>query len=338
MPSLYILKAVCAFLIVFIHLPGLWYEAVVLQPLLRVGVPVFLMISGYFIASKNNKIDITRVSRQLKKVVLLNISVYAVYIVFQIIRNIVLGLPTVNPKWLNINFILRMIFVGDNIDSILWYMTAYIEALVVLWILLRLFSYNTVRRTLSIIFPVLLLLAIIYNRYSFLIGYKYDIAISRNVLTVALPCMYMGILVRNYQKVIKSMKRIKIILAACIILAYVEYAILHIYDINGSGADFNIMTFPLAFMVFLYCVLRPHADFVPKRLRMMLINIGKNNSADIYLYHSLIWLILAFIIFISQNNFMKLMANAEVVTLIVLIFSSIKNSIKRSIWISAKSR
>lgn len=336
MPSLYILKSVCAFLIVFIHLPGFGYEAIVLQPLLRVGVPAFLMISGYFLVSGNNQLDISKVSRQLRKVVTLTILVYIVYIMFHIFRNIILGRPAINPDWLNIDFILRMLFVGDNIDSILWYMTAYIEALLIMWILLRLFSENKVRIILAIVFPILLISAIILNRYSFLFGRTFDIAISRNALTVALPCIYLGILVRTYQERIKQTNQINILLITCLVLAYVEYALLHIYDINGSGADFNIMTFPLAFMVFLYCVLRPQGEFIPKYIRNLLVKTGKNNSADIYLYHSLTWLILALIIYISNNNLIRFMANAEMVILIVLLFSSLKNSIKRKIWILAK--
>ncbi len=66
MPSLYILKAICSFLIVFIHLPGIAFEATILQPLMRIGVPVFFMISGYFLIS-DKSISIIKVTRQLKK-------------------------------------------------------------------------------------------------------------------------------------------------------------------------------------------------------------------------------------------------------------------------------
>lgn len=46
--SLYVLKAICAFLVVVCHIPFDWAMPF-LEPLRRIAVPVFFMITGYFL-------------------------------------------------------------------------------------------------------------------------------------------------------------------------------------------------------------------------------------------------------------------------------------------------
>ena len=51
--SLYVLKAICAFLVVIIHFPmkyGYYF-----YPIVRIAVPCFFMISGYFLYSDNRE-------------------------------------------------------------------------------------------------------------------------------------------------------------------------------------------------------------------------------------------------------------------------------------------
>ena len=52
--SLYLLKCICAFFVVGIHFP--FYGKGLLLPLIVVAVPVFFIISGYFVCpSMDNK-------------------------------------------------------------------------------------------------------------------------------------------------------------------------------------------------------------------------------------------------------------------------------------------
>lgn len=261
---------------------------------------------------------------------------YISFFIFHIIRNIVLGHTAISPHWISFDWILRLVIFGDNVDSVLWYLTAYIEALVILLFLFAVVKSEKYRTIILFSSLALLIFAVAFNRYSIVFGCEFDIVVSRNALTVALPCICIGILTRLYENSLKRATTLGAIVMLCIFLAYAEYAILHIYDVNGSGADFNIMTFPLAFAVFLYCIVNQSAGKIPLRIRKHLVNIGKNNSADIYLYHSLVWLIIALLIYVSNNNIIRLFANAEVVFLIVMLFSYFKNSAKRMLWISTK--
>nr|WP_302830143.1 acyltransferase family protein [uncultured Bacteroides sp.] len=54
--SIYVLKAICALLVVGIHVPSMLTNP--LSPITRMAVPCFFMISGYFIVSnKENWLD-----------------------------------------------------------------------------------------------------------------------------------------------------------------------------------------------------------------------------------------------------------------------------------------
>lgn len=98
--SLYILKAVCAIFVVFIHVPGISFEGMALQPLLRIAVPCFLMISGYYIVGDASCIDTERVKRQMRKILRLFIVGNITFVLFLFAKNIILHLPIIPDEWL----------------------------------------------------------------------------------------------------------------------------------------------------------------------------------------------------------------------------------------------
>lgn len=337
MPSIYILKAICSFLIVFIHLPGIAFEATILQPLMRIGVPVFLMISGYFLISDKN-ISEAKVVKQLKKITVLTITTNGFYIALHLIRNVVLNYPTINPQWTSIGFWIRTILIGDNIDSILWYLNAYIEALLIIWCMLKLFTPEKVNRILFFMTPILLITSVLLNRYSFLIDNTFDIAVSRNAISIAIPCITLGAIANVYKDLFSKISNMTIIITVISAIAYLEYALLYIFDLNGSGADFNILTFPLAFSIFIYCILNPNLSIQPRQLHNRLIYIGKNYSSKIYLYHSLTWGIIVILGSTYDSYIIRLIMNAESIIAIILAISFLKHKLKKQRWILVKSR
>lgn len=64
---IYILKGICAILVVLIHtdffLKPLW------TPIYRTSVPIFYMISGYYLLNKEYSINQETIKRQLKKII-----------------------------------------------------------------------------------------------------------------------------------------------------------------------------------------------------------------------------------------------------------------------------
>lgn len=333
--SLYILKCVCAILVVFIHLPGLSCEAMVLQPLMRIGVPSFLMISGYFLFS-NGKLDSLSIRKQIKKLIKLMLVVYSVYLSFFFINRACMGMPLIPDHWSNFRFWIRLLFVGDGIDSILWYLTSYLEALAILYLLSKLSSDRRMGKLLFISAPVFLCIAVLFNRYSFVISCNeaFDIALSRNAITVALPCLVLGGGIKHIQDIVS--KRFSVcIMLTYVILAYFEYGLLHHYGAKGSGADFNLMTFPCTASVFLFCLKYPETPFIPAIVKQTMISIGKYHSGNIYLYHSLMYHLVLLMVFYGVP--IVWMQNAECVITLVVIFSICQTYLINKTWIHPKS-
>lgn len=333
--SLYILKCVCAILVVFIHLPGLSCEAMVLQPLMRIGVPSFLMISGYFLFS-NGKLDSQSIRKQIKKLIKLMLVVYGVYLSFSFINRICMGMPLIPEHWRNFGFWIRLLFVGDGIDSILWYLTSYLEALAILYLLSKSSSERRIEKLLFISAPILLCIAVLFNRYSFVIGCndEFDIALSRNAITVALPCLALGGGIKHIQDIVSKRFSVCIMLAS-VILSYFEYGLLHHYGAKGSGADFNLITFPCTASVFLFCLKCSEIPFIPPIVKKVMISIGKYHSGNIYLYHSLTYHLVLLMVFYGVP--IVWMQNAECVITLVIIFSICQTFLIDKIWIYPKS-
>ena len=107
-----------------------------------------------------------------------------------------------------------------------------------------------------------------------------------------------------------------------IVVAYIESFILGFLDINGSGADFNLTTYPLAILLFIFCVKNPNLDS-RSRYSEILNLIGRKYSLDIYLYHALIYALL--LTFCSQLPFRSFFLNAECVILSCMLLSTILN-------------
>lgn len=76
--GLQIIKLICAFLVVQSHIRFGAHE--ILLPICRVGVPIFLMISGYFLLDGEGYISMNKISKSFFKILKIYIFSQAVYI------------------------------------------------------------------------------------------------------------------------------------------------------------------------------------------------------------------------------------------------------------------
>ena len=106
-------------------------------PFLRIAVPCFFMISGYYLVS-NNDLDRDKVIIQLKKVVHLVLFYNGLFLLWKMFSNYLLLLPIVDEKWGLMEFWLEWLLKGDNICYPFWYLTAYFQVLIILWIVSKL--------------------------------------------------------------------------------------------------------------------------------------------------------------------------------------------------------
>lgn len=247
--AFYILKAFCACWVVFLHLPGISKESLLFLPFLRIAVPCFFMISGYYLVS-NNDLDRDKVIIQLKKVVHLVLFYNGLFLLWKMFSNYLLLLPIVDEKWGLMEFWLEWLLKGDNICYPFWYLTAYFQVLIILWIVSKL----KILRYIYILIPILFVLSVLLNRYSFILTDQVlDTEISRSVLFCAFPSVLMGIYIKIQVK-INILRNVSCVFLLISAFAYIELLLLSHYDVNGSGADYNMMTYPLAIASILLCI------------------------------------------------------------------------------------
>ncbi len=180
--SIDILKAICAFEVVFEHISFIKFG--IINP--RCAVPCFLMISGYLIYSlekerRNEKI--VKAIKRIWRISLWSTMVYALYIGFFRLSNgeALITLQEV-AKWLFFN----VTVFGFH----LWYLFAYLYVLVLVYFLnkkgwLSLLKWAT---------PILLVYLLLFGAYStFIMGKDFPFYLTRNFLAQGVPFFTIGV-------------------------------------------------------------------------------------------------------------------------------------------------
>ena len=181
--SIDVLKLICAFLIVCIHIPpeiGGGYSVA----LCRIGVPIFLMISGYFYRKE-------KAIGQIKKIGTLFIEANLLYVAWSLLYGPVSG----NYPAVGIKAVLKFIFLNVSpFGGHLWYLGAILYVLIVVYVV----DKTGVRRTLYYLTPLLLLTDLVLGKYSLLIfGREFPYILVRNWLFTGIPFFALGMLMRE---------------------------------------------------------------------------------------------------------------------------------------------
>jgi len=277
LPGLYILKLLAALMVIQIHI-GTPLRFMVL-PLCRIAVPAFFMISGYFLPDNHGDITRNRVGRSLSKILKITLLANAVYIGYQML-GCVLHPGMFACRFLNIKFWLQLFLVGNVASIHLWYLTAFLETYIVLWIMAGTKRF----RLLYLFIPIGIALNLILGKYGFMFFESgFPTAVSRNFLTVGLPCVLTGILLRRHEHLVPNRHVVTVAMCVLAIALYTEYYLLLQTNARFSG-DIVAFTLPLSVTVFLFFL----------RLNRMsgvfdvLSRWGRNYSTDIYLWHIMV--------------------------------------------------
>ena len=281
--SLYILKAVMAFSVVFLHVPSIAHVDYVIKPFSRIAVASFLIITGYFLYRENG-VDAGKLRKRIVNILKLIFVSNAVYFLFNIFVSYLLHKEHLLPTGINAPmFWLKRFFLGWNFSGHLWYLTGTFWALILIHILQR---FGLIEKAFYII-PVLIVAGLLLNRYSILVGAYFPVEWSRNAIVFCLPYILLGIFIKKNESRFES-GRISLFVLVFTALAYLEFFILLLSGHSCGHPDFFIMGFPLAVSLFLLCLRYPDARHVPSGLRNVLAKIGRNHSKNIYLYHLLV--------------------------------------------------
>lgn len=269
--SIDVLRVLCAFLIVCIHIPfniigGGYYVA-----LTRIGVPIFLMISGYYY--KNDK-----AKRQIKKTAILFIEANLLYCAWRIFYGLISG----SFPALNFESLIKFVLLNESpFSGHLWYLGAILYTLVVVY----LFDKAGVKKLLYWMAPVLIIGDLVLGKYSLLVfGKEYSYLLVRNWLFTGIPFFSIGMLMREKKVRIGSWG-----IPVFIFATLLERFLLVNNNVNAVRDQYISTTF-LAISVFSFAL--EYKGEVNDKLA----KIGCDYSNWIYIIHPLFITLFSFII------------------------------------------
>lgn len=283
-----ILKAICAFYIVCIHVPFPGIVGEYLTPLTRIAVPIFFMITGYFYADMVKK---RGVIRQIKKIIKLVIEANIIYLVWKCFYSAVIHNIDYFKNAFILKNILKFILLNESpFSGHLWYLSAILYVLIIVLIANKL----NCNKLLYWFTPILLLCDLILGKYSIVIwGREFPYILVRNFLFVGIPCFCIGHLVSNGfgKKIGKSMSGWMILLFS--LTSLLEHFILISVDMNATRDHYISTTF-LAVSVFIFTLKcnnlqgkepKVHKIIGGQSVTDILAIIGRKYSTGLYILH-----------------------------------------------------
>lgn len=263
-------KALFAFFVVILHSPGFMGKEF-LYPITRMAVPFFFIVSGYF--CYNNSIE--KLSNRIKRIfILLVLSelLFGILAIFVNRNNLTEYLTGI----FNVKFILRVLILNEQFFYVhLWYLQAYLYALVILWVL----KFFKIEYTKKYIFVAVVILIYCLTMAEFLYNDgNFNPCMYRNWL-LGLAFILIGMSIHNFQSVVVRYRKIYIILSlVSIIVSYSEALLLNNFKqelyIGIVCAVITIFCFGISYPEFL------KNSFVEK--------IGCKYSLYIYIIHPIV--------------------------------------------------
>ena len=276
-----VLKAICAFLVVCIHVPFPGKIGAYFTTLTRVAVPIFFMITGYFYSDIESK-------KQIRKICFLGVQANIIFFIWNITLNLL--------KRYNLVAYVQSVFTRKNILKFLllnesplaghlWYLGAIFYVLVIVWLVNKL----NCRKLLCYMTPVLLIADLLFGKYSLLVFHReFPYILVRNFFCVGIPYFCIGDFVRQKQSSEKWNKRVFLILIVVFaITSLVERFVLVNAGLN-TIRDHYISTTFLAISLFLYAL---KSNWSNKGLVM----IGRTYSTWLYIVHPIFITILSIV-------------------------------------------
>lgn len=311
--ALFFIKGIACFFVVCCHTTFLGdYKDYILSPLQNSAVPIFFMISGYFLNLSSEKKE--NIIRTIKKIAKILCAIIAVYSIVMYPNN---GLIIDSfPK------LIQTIIFGNTLSGHLWYLSAYLVSIIILYFTALLGDKYIV------LFIPLLIVGLITSTYNSLLGLNIPYITPYNFYFTGLPYISIGYLFKKYklQKYLNN-NWIYLILIFCI-LCYIEIAVLIYNSISFCNIGYYIMTMPLAVSFFGWGISTSYQG------NKIINEIGIKSSGNIYYFHVLVWTALQKIFILLPINFYPKIFGAIYTFLASIILSIAINWIQNRIKIN----
>lgn len=267
--SLYVLKAFCAFGVVALHTRfGVATEYV--RHIAGITVPVFFMITGYFLYGEDRTQVCSRLRASVGKVIPIILILQVFYYMLGPIEGSFSETYMLYFKW---------IFMGQNPNGgHLWYLTALLQGLLTLW----LFVYFIGERWVWVLIP-LWGLEILQGEYRFLLFGQESSMMSANFIFYALPCLAMGFVIHRHEaRFLSVFSCWKYVYVGAVALSLFNSFVLPIACERLSVLLHPWLRIAMILSVFLSALETPGCG-----RGSLLERIGKEFSGNIYYWHGL---------------------------------------------------
>ena len=269
------MKAICAFLIVCIHVPFPGRVGAYFTALTRIAVPIFFMITGYFYS---DTVARHKEKRQIKKILCLVVEANILFFIWNIALDIL--------RKENMVTYVRSIFTGKSILEFLalnesplaghlWYLGAILYVLVIVLLADKL----NCRKVLYCLTPVLLIADLVLGKYSLLTFHReFPYILVRNFLCVGIPYFCIGNIIREKQCSEKWNKKVlQVLIVVFAITSLAERFALVNAGLNATRDHYLSTTF-LAICLVVYTL---KSNWYNKGLAV----IGRKYSTWLYIIH-----------------------------------------------------
>lgn len=316
-------RLIAAFLVVCIH-AGVPALDSVLTPFYKMAVPFFFLISGFYLYDADRDKMNRKIIKSMKRIVSIWFQATVIYAIVAYI--------CFPEDWLNQGRLLLSVkFWLLNIapfNSVLWYLLAYLYALLLIFGLNKIFNFNKSGG----IFAILVVPCLIINYgmgefNSFISMRTMDwTTYKSNFVTMGFPIVMIGIACRKYQSYLPRLTGCKYIfwLAVLYFVAIVQwYVIKRVTNESVSANLFLGSTLPMAILTLSYSLGKPNlfGAFLPKW--------GRLYSLDIYVYHIMfLWPVLLLARTLPSIAWLK---NAVVVFSLTMCFVILKHYLQLKI-------
>lgn len=267
--SLYVLKAICAFIVVMIHTPPVEsvVDSSILSPFVFVGVPIFYMITGYFLFHRDASKVAERALRSSRKVLIAVVLLNLIYLVPQLLNG---KFPF--HSW---GDVFNLLIYGGQIEGVFWYITALLQALVCLYLFCRIGLGTYIKG-----FLLLIPLGILFTRYAFVLGSERFLFSEFTMLWLALPYITLGYALHEYEERLLGYKW-EVLALIFFVFGAIEVFVINHYFAGYWGRYISTPLFATA--LFMWCLQHKSwgADSV-------LARIGRDYSGSIYYYHKMV--------------------------------------------------
>lgn len=318
--NLNLLKMICAFLVVTIHIPFPGMFGIYVKAIARMAVPVFFIISGFFFEKNQNRIYLIR---QIEKVAKLILIFYSLFIIWKFVCLYFEGESL--KQYIMNNFrvkdICRLVVYNKSmVSGHFWYLFALLYVLIIVFLLGHFFN------KIVYLLPILLIPNLILSAYSLvLFDFEIKYYYTRNFLLTGLPMFAIGYILSQKEVLIKkaisqNISLILFVISCCVNI--LENGILMTFW--QEEGDLYISSVIMAISAFIYFGLSSNSIKISKYIK-------SNYLTYVYIFHGVISYYIGILIRFFPNNLLLLWCYPIIVfittyTIIFLIDKRNKNN------------